>query len=91
MEQFRCHWVRDKDGLEVLIPHCWAAVHDPAACTCDIEGSALERAEAARAAAEIEVERLREKLRRQADRFAAQLRKEERMFSEIRRLRAAQG
>lgn len=64
----RCHWVREQDGTETLIPGCWASVHDPANCTCEVPGSALERAKRARQAAETEVERLREKLSSAADR-----------------------
>jgi peptidoglycan hydrolase CwlO-like protein len=64
----RCHWVREQDGTETLIPGCWGSVHDPANCTCEVPGSALDRAERARQAAEAEVERLREKLARAADR-----------------------
>ena len=31
----RCMWHRDDDGNTVLIPGCWARVHDPdAECTC---------------------------------------------------------
>ena len=83
----RCHWVRCEDGTEVLVPGCWASVHDPAACTCGIEGSRLERAEAARDSAEAEVLRLREKLARHADRYAASQRYQQRMWREIRDLR----
>lgn len=64
----RCHWVREQDGTETLIPGCWGSVHNPANCTCEVAGSALERAERARQAAETEIERLREKLSSAADR-----------------------
>jgi hypothetical protein len=83
----RCHWVRDSDGLEVLIPHCWAAVLDPAACTCGVEGSRLEQAEAGRKVAEEEILRLREKLRLHAERHAAVMRHESRLYAEVKRLR----
>lgn len=49
-------------GLWVHIPKCWAAVHYPGQCTCDIPGSVLERALAAQEEAEAYAERLREKL-----------------------------
>lgn len=30
-----CHWVRDDAGMTMLIPGCWARVHNPDAdCTC---------------------------------------------------------
>lgn len=84
----RCHWVRDEDGFEVLIPRCWGSVLDPAGCTCDVEGSRLEQAERARVSAEAEIMRLREKLERQADRYAASTRYQQRLWAELRRLRA---
>lgn len=86
----RCHWVRHSDGVDVLIPMCWGAVHDPSECTCVTDGSRLERAEIAREIAEGEVLRLRNKLLGQADRYAATLRHQEGLYAEIRRLRAAE-
>ncbi|MCJ1903074.1 MULTISPECIES: hypothetical protein [Paracoccus] len=83
-----CHWVRDEDGFEVLIPRCWGSVLDPAGCTCDVEGSRLEQAERGRVSAEAEIMRLREKLERQADRYAASMRYQQRLWAELRRLRA---
>lgn len=83
----RCHWVRDSEGFEVLIPHCWAAVLDPAACTCGVEGSRLEQAEAGRKVAEEEILRLREKLLLHAERHAAVLRHESRLYAGFQRLR----
>lgn len=84
----RCHWVRCEDGTEVLIPRCWDAVHDPAACTCNVDGSRLDRALRARDVAEQEVERLREKLQRAGVRHADFLARDARLMAEIRRLRA---
>ena len=58
-----CHYVQDPEtGLWVHIPKCWAAVHNPGQCTCDIPGSVLERALTAQEEAEAYAERLREKL-----------------------------
>lgn len=35
MTEARCYWTKDGDGSAVLIPGCWARVHDPdAPCTC---------------------------------------------------------
>lgn len=85
----RCHWVRCEDGTEVLIPRCWAAVLDPAACTCEVDGSRLERAEYARFSAEQEVLRLRGKLDRAAARYEESLFYQRRQYREINRLRAA--
>lgn len=67
----RCYWWRCTDGETILIPRCWGCVIEgPEGCTCDVPGSELERARDARIAAEREVERLREKLGRAADRQA---------------------
>lgn len=31
----RCHWHREQDGTTILIPGCWARIHNPDAdCTC---------------------------------------------------------
>lgn len=58
-----CHYVQDPEtGLWVHIPKCWAAVHYPGQCTCDIPGSALERALSRQEEAEAYAETLREKL-----------------------------
>lgn len=88
MASGRCHWVRDEDDTEVLIPFCWAAVLDPVACTCGVEGSPLEQAEARRDIAEGEVLRLREKLISGADRHhQAMALTNGRLRAEIQRLR----
>lgn len=39
-----CHHVQDDDGAWVHIPGCWAAIHDPSECICEVDGSELERA-----------------------------------------------
>lgn len=88
MKPDRCHWVRDSDGLEVLIPICWGSVLDPEGCTCEVEGSRLERAECGRQIAEAEVLRLREKLARHADRYADTIASQQRLWREARDLRA---
>lgn len=42
----RCHWVRLADGEEMMIPGCYGtAISGPHACTCDVPGSRIERAE----------------------------------------------
>ncbi|WP_313348344.1 hypothetical protein [Paracoccus sp. (in: a-proteobacteria)] len=85
----RCHWIRDEAGFEVLIPHCWGCVlGGPAACTCEIEGSRLERADLARLVAEQEVLRLRTKVDRGAERYEQLVNHQRRQYAEIRRLRA---
>ncbi|MDO5622240.1 MAG: hypothetical protein Q4G24_12300 [Paracoccus sp. (in: a-proteobacteria)] len=85
----RCYWARDEHGLEFLIPACWASINDgPSACTCHIEGSRLEQAQRGRDEAEQEVLRLRGKLRHSADRYAASLDYQQRLWREVRRLRA---
>lgn len=68
---------------------CWAAVMDPSACTCEIDPSRIERAEIARSVAEDEIMRLREKLRRHADRQAVDHRTYQRLWKENADLRAA--
>lgn len=83
-----CHWIRDEDGFEVMIPRCWGSVLDPAGCTCSVDGSRIERAERAREIAEGEVMRLREKLLRQADRYSDSVRYQQRLHAEWRALRA---
>lgn len=84
----RCYWVRGDDGLEILIPPCWGCVMDgPAACTCEIDGSSLERAERARFGAEQVVLRLRDKLDRTAERYEQALNHQRRQSREIQRLR----
>jgi len=84
----RCYWTRDEDGLEVLIPRCWGSVLDPAGCSCEVEGSVLEKAERRRDIAEGEVLRLREKLIRATDRYDGALRWQRRQYQEIKRLEA---
>lgn len=83
----RCYWTRSGDGDEVLIPVCWAAVHNPLDCTCDVPGSRLDYAERGRAIAEAEVTRLREKLHRAQDRIAELLRRNRALWAEGNRLR----
>lgn len=57
----RCHWVRDADGTEVMIPMCiGCAVLGPAQCTCNTPESAIEEAQRRRDEAERYVTRLRE-------------------------------
>lgn len=84
----RCHWVRDSDGFEVLIPLCWDAVLDPGLCSCGVEGSRLDRAEIGRAAAESYVERLCDKLARATARYEEAILRDRRLVAEIRRLEA---
>lgn len=83
-----CHWIRDEDGLEVLIPRCWGSVHHPVGCTCDVGGSALEQAERRRDIAEGEVLRLREKAMRARELYEGALRWQTRQRQEIKRLEA---
>lgn len=92
MNPDRCYWAKGEDGLEVLIPHCWGTVLDgPSACTCDIAGSRLERAERGRQIAESYVERLRDRLLLAAARYEEQLVRARRLHEEIRRLEALVG
>jgi hypothetical protein len=86
----RCHWVREQDGTETLIPGCWGSVHDPANCTCEVPGSALERAERARQAAETEVERLREKLVSGAERVRELMTRNSRLHAQLTEARKHQ-
>lgn len=61
MNPERCHWIRDADGTEVLIPMCiGCAVLGPKECTCDTPESAIEEAQRRRDEAERHVTRLRE-------------------------------
>lgn len=39
-----CHFVYPEDGDPILIPMCWSGIEDPPRCTCDVEGSTIERA-----------------------------------------------
>lgn len=80
----RCYWVRDEeaDNLAFMVPMCIGGSVDPSLCTCDAPQSEIERARFERAAAEIEIARLRERLVRQHARIEEQAR-------HIRRLRAS--
>ena len=65
----RCYWSRQDDGEEIMVPMCiGCAVYGPYQCTCNVPESRLEQAERGRSIAESEVNRLREKLYRSADR-----------------------
>ncbi|PTW37210.1 hypothetical protein C8N38_1324 [Rhodovulum kholense] len=58
-QPIRCHWLRDEDGLEILIPMCCgAAIGGPAECTRNVPESRIEAAERGRAEAEAHVLRL---------------------------------
>ena len=62
-EKILCHWVYLEDGTAALIPSCWGSVTSgPGACTCGVQGSALDRLEA-------EVDRLQYRLRWAMDRL----------------------
>ncbi|MFN3261683.1 MAG: hypothetical protein ACE37J_14085 [Pikeienuella sp.] len=65
----RCHHYRDEtDDVTgwFHIPGCHGGANHPHDCTCEIAGSALERAEEATRIARAEIERLLEKGRRRA-------------------------
>lgn len=88
----RCYWTKDDDGASVLIPQCYGcAVSGPEACTCDVAGSRLDRAETARLSAEHEVERLREKLHRQHARYQIECDMNFRLRQRVRELEAQEG
>lgn len=72
-----------------FIPRCYGgAINGPENCTCDVSGSRLEQAEAARDAAVEYVEGLREKLRRAADRQRELMEQNRRLRLELREARA---
>lgn len=88
----RCHWLRDDDGAEILIPMCMgAAVAGPEGYTCDVPLSRIERAEDARRAAEAEIERLLEKAERRADHVAILVRQNGALRRRLRELEQASG
>lgn len=58
-----CKWVRDPDGTETMIPGCYGTViSGPHACTCDIPGSRIERAQETIREMHAHLDRLRERL-----------------------------
>ncbi|MDB6178958.1 hypothetical protein PAF17_15815 [Paracoccus sp. Z330] len=64
----RCHWLKDEDGEEILIPMCCGgAVYGSYACTCTVPESRIEAAERGRAEAERQVQRLCEARDRRLD------------------------
>lgn len=87
-EPNRCHHIQDADGTWMHIPGCWGAIHGPEGCTCKVGGSALERAERARSAAEGYVETLIEKGNERAERLNAMFYENRRLRDEIERFRA---
>lgn len=86
----RCYWVRLEDGTDCFIPNCWGGVSGPEACTCEIEGSRLDRVQSALDVALSEVERLREKLARQHDWHEGNYHRAVRLHRELVALRSAQ-
>lgn len=86
----RCYWVRLEDGMDCFIPNCWGGVSGPDACTCEVEGSRLDRLQCALDAASSEVERLRAKLARQHDWHEGNYHRAMRLHREVVALRAAQ-
>lgn len=64
-----CHWIRDGDGTEVLIPECYGGAHDPKECTCEVRGSELDQAREALRKAEERIARMVDAARQQNERY----------------------
>lgn len=87
-----CHWIKDPDtGENVFIPHCYGALHDPDGCTCEIEGSRLEKAEIALVQANETIERLRENLAWHRGEAESLHRNNNRLRDKIRQMKAETG
>lgn len=56
----KCYQVKDGDDW-LLIPNCWGALEHPDLCTCDIEGSELEKAQSERDIAKRHIARMIER------------------------------
>lgn len=83
-----CHWVKDpKDGFLCFIPGCAVGVGDPLACTCQVEGSRLDKAEEALADAEETIRHLRSMLKYEQSHAGNLHRNNTRLRDEIRELR----
>lgn len=72
-----CHWVKDEDGEEVLIPMCMGALHDPSGCTCRPEAMEAERV---RRKHEDELRRLRAMAQRRTQDASERLYRRQRGF-----------
>ena len=86
-----CHWIKDPDtGVNLFIPNCYGALHDPDGCTCEIEGSRLEKAAAALARAEEQISYMRDTLNSEYRHARYLERNNNRLRDEIRRLKPAE-
>lgn len=81
-----CHSIKIGDEEWVHIPGCWAAIHDPACCTCYERGSELEEAIRGRREAEMYIERLQERAAERAERLNQMFSRNRRLYQEIERL-----
>ncbi|MBL3598128.1 hypothetical protein JMM63_21725 [Rhodovulum sulfidophilum] len=83
----RCYWLREEDGIEILIPMCiGAAIGGPAECTCNVPESRIETTE--RGWAEAQVLRLREARDRCLEEQAVKWRQDKRLRQRIAELEA---
>jgi hypothetical protein len=85
----RCHWVREPEGFEVLIPMCHgSAAYGSSGCTCTVPSSRIERAERGRAEAERYVMKLREARDEMLDRQKTSRRFQAQLHQRVRELEA---
>lgn len=83
-----CHWVKDPDtGLDCFIPGCYGAIYAPGACTCEIEGSRLDRALAELGRAQETIGHLRAQLRLEHQHCGILQRNNNRLRDDIREAR----
>lgn len=83
-----CHWAKDPETeIMCFIPGCYGAIHDPAYCTCEIEGSRLDKAEIALARAEETIIYLRDVLKSEQSARRSLRHNNDRLRDEIRELR----
>lgn len=83
-----CHWVKDpEDGFLCFIPGCWGGVSGPEGCTCQVEGSRLDRVEKEAADAAETIRYLRAMLAYERRHAGDLHRNNNRLRDEIRALR----
>ena len=84
----RCHWIYEEETFASFIPGCiGGAIAGPEGCTCNHPLSEIEREQEARREAEEYIEALRSKARRRQEFIDSLMRKNKRLYAEIRYLR----
>lgn len=84
----KCHWAVDREGgLNCFIPGCYGGAADPSSCTCQIDGSRLDQAEAELALAQETITYLRACLTYDRKNSLSLRRNNDRLRDQIRELR----